>query len=168
MPAKTSNCFPMIFRSTIKRANKPKGGKTVHLTKRKTLSIGAVFLLPLLTSAWAADIIGKWFAQVPAGQGTVQTVFTFRMNGTNLLGTVSNPQGETAINEGKINGDEISFSVIRNLGGKEMQLVYKGKVAGDEIKFTREVQGGGQPEEFIAKREFQRNGDIPVIKSPRR
>jgi hypothetical protein len=84
-----------------------------------------------------------------------------------LLGTVSNPQGETAISQGKINGDEISF-VIRNLGGNETKLVYKGKIAGDEIKFTREVQGGGQRQEFIAKREFQRNGDVPLKKSLRK
>ena len=134
----------------------------------KTLSIGAVVLLPLLASVWAADIIGKWFAQVPGRQGTVQTVFTFRVDGTALLGTVSNPQGETAISQGRINGDEISFVVIRNPGGNETKLVYRGKVAGDQIKFTREVQGGGQPQEFIAKREFQRNGDVPLQKPLRR
>jgi hypothetical protein len=140
----------------------------VYLLKNKIFLIGAGLLLPLLTSAWAADLIGKWFVQVPGRQRTVQTVFTFRVDGTNLLGTVSNPRGETAISEGKINGDEISFVVTRNVGGKEMKLLYKGKVAGDEIKFTREIQGGGQPQEFIAKREFERNGDVPLLKFPRK
>ena len=46
-----------------------------------------------------------------------------------------------------------------------MRLVYKGIVAGDEIKFTQEIQGEGPPQEFVAKREFQRNGDIPLRKS---
>jgi hypothetical protein len=136
--------------------------------KNKILLVMAVVLLPLLASVWAADIVGKWFAQVPGRQRTVQTVFTFRVDGTTLLGTVSNPQGETAISQGKINGDEISFVVIRSLGGNEMKLVYKGKVARDEIKFTRQLQGGGQPQEFVAKREFQRNGDVPLMKQLRK
>lgn len=131
--------------------------------KNKILSIGAVVLMALPTSVWAADIIGKWITQAPGGQWTVETVFSFKVNGTKLTGTVSNPQGETAISEGKIEGDEISFIVIRRFGGNTMKLIYKGKVGLNEIKFTREVEGGiGQSEEFIAKREFPRNGDVPV------
>jgi len=132
--------------------------------KNKILWIGAVVLLALLTSIWASDIFGKWIAQVPSREGTVETVFSFRANRTKLTGTVANPQGETAISEGKINGNEISFIVIRSFGENEMRLVYKGKVDLNEIKFMRETQGGmGQPQEFIAKREFQRNnGFVPV------
>ncbi len=130
--------------------------------KNKILSIGMVVLLALLASVWAADIFGRWIARIPNRQGTVETVFSFKADGTTLIGTVSDPKGEIAIKEGKINGDEISFVVIRSVGGSETKLVYKGKVAEDEIKFTREMQDGkGQPQEFIAKKEFQRNGDVP-------
>lgn len=55
---------------------------------------------------------------------------------------MSNPMGETEISEGKINGDEISFVVVRTMMNNEIKILYKGKVAGDEIKFTREFQGG--------------------------
>ena len=82
---------------------------------------------------------------------------------------MANAQGETAIREGKINGDEISFVVIRSVLGNEMKLVYTGKVALNEIKFMRAVDGGmGEPQEFIAKREFPRDGDIPVRPSLKR
>jgi hypothetical protein len=84
-----------------------------------------------------------------------------------LTGTVANSQGETAISEGKINGDDISFVVIRSVDGNEMKFVYKGRVSEDEIKFMCEIHGGmreGQSQEFIAKREFQRNGDVPILK----
>jgi hypothetical protein len=143
--------------------------------KNKIPSIGAVVLLALLTSVWAADIFGKWIAQVQtyeqadasAGPYSLllgETIFSFKVDGTKLTGTVSDPQGETAISEGKINGDEISFVVvIRSFGGNERKLVYKGKVSLNEITFTREVAGGmRQPQEFIAKREFPRHGDVPV------
>ena len=131
--------------------------------KSKILSIGPFLVLALLTSAWAADILGNWIVKVQGRQGGVETVFSFIVSGTELTGTVANAQGETAIREGKINGDEISFVVIRSVLGNNMRLVYKGKVALNEIKFVREVEGGmGQPQEFIAKREFPRDGDIPV------
>jgi hypothetical protein len=95
-----------------------------------------------------------------------ETIFSFKVDGTKSTGTVSNPQGETAISDGKMDGDEISFVVvIRSFGGNERKLIYKGKVGLNEIKFTREVEGGmRQPQEFIARREFQRNGDLPVQK----
>jgi hypothetical protein len=141
--------------------------------KSKILSIGAVVLLALLTSAWAADIFGNWIAQGTLHESLrtqsnltnawVETVFSFKVNGTELTGTVADAEGNTAIREGKINGDEISFVVIHSVGGNEKKLAYKGQVSLNEIRFTVEVQGlKGQPLEFIAKREFPRHGDIPV------
>ena len=139
--------------------------------KNKILSIAAFLLLGLLTSAWAGDLLelgnwilpGNWISKEIGRQGTVETVFSFKVDGTKLTGTVSDPQGETAISEGKINGDKISFVLIRGSGKSEMRLVYRGTVALNEIKFTLKAPGGtGQPQEFIARREFPRNGDIPA------
>jgi hypothetical protein len=136
--------------------------RRVHLVKRKILSTGVFLLIAFLTSSWAADVLGNWI--VRAGKlGMSDAVFSFKVNGAELTGTVADAEGETAIREGKIDGDDISFVVIRSVLGNEMKLVYKGKVELNEIKFVREVEGGkGLPQEFIAKREFPRNGDIPV------
>jgi hypothetical protein len=131
--------------------------------KNQILLIGAVVFLALPTSAWAADIFGNWIAQVPGEWGKVETVFSFKAHGAQLTGTVSDLHGETAISEGKINGDEISFVVIHNWGENEVRMAYRGKVNLNEIKFTREIQGAmRQTQEFTAKREFQRNQDVPV------
>ncbi len=141
------------------------------------LSIGAVVLLALLTSVWAADIFGTWIAPGTLHESLrtqsnltnvwfeamVETVFSFKVNGTELTGTVADAEGKTPIREGKINGDEISFVVIHSVGGNERKLAYKGQVFLNEIRFTAIVQGlKGQPLEFVAKREFPRHGDIPV------
>jgi hypothetical protein len=129
----------------------------------KILLIGVFLLLTLLTPAWPADILGNWIAKVQGRQGAVETIFSFKVNGTELTGTVTNAQGKTAIREGKINGDEIYFVVIHSVGGNERKLEYKGQVSLNEIRFTLEAQGlEGQPLEFIAKREFPRDGDIPL------
>jgi len=131
--------------------------------KPKILLIGAILAFVLPMSLRAVDIRGNWIAEIPNTDGTVETVFSFEADGTKLTGTVSDPQNETAISEGKIDGDKISFILIRGSGKDEIKLMYAGTVSLNEIKFTLKVQGGtGQPQEFKARREFPRNGDIPV------
>jgi hypothetical protein len=120
---------------------------------RKLLTIS--FLLALLTlTALAADVNGKWVAQVPGRDGQAREVtFNFKADGDALTGTVTTPRGEAPISDGKINGDVISFSQTLEFGGNEIKLLYKGTVAGDEIKFTRTRDGGeGRTQEFSAKR----------------
>ncbi len=112
--------------------------------KTRILLIGAAALMILLVSAWAADVSGKWVAEVQGGpMGPSETTFNFIVDGTTLTGTVTTARGESAISEGKINGDEISFVVVRKMSDREMKMQWKGKVSGDEIKFTREFPGGG-------------------------
>jgi hypothetical protein len=124
--------------------------------KTKYIFIGVVVLLTLLASAWAADVAGKWAAQAQGAEITL----TFKVDGKTLTGTVDNSQaGPTEIKDGKIDGDEISFYVVRKMGENEIKITWKGKVAEDEIKFNRQAQGGetggpggGGAEEIIAKR----------------
>ncbi len=102
----------------------------------------------------AADVAGKWTAQVPGRGGDPQeTTFNFKVSGMTLTGTMVNPRGETAISDGKVDGDSLSFSVNLNFNGNDIKLLFKGKVSGSEIKFTRQRDGGqGQVQEFTAKR----------------
>jgi hypothetical protein len=128
--------------------------------RNKIITIGIVAMLALAASLWATDILGKWIAQA---QGT-EIIMNFKVEGTVLTGTLDNPQvgGPTDIKDGKIDGDNISFTVVRKMGETEMKISWKGKVAGDEIKFKREMAGGGgmmggpggggQAEEIVAKR----------------
>ena len=103
--------------------------------------------------AQAADVSGKWVAQVPGRDGqTRETTFNLKSEGEKLTGTVSGRQGDTAISEGKVKGDEISFDVTMTIQGKPMKADYTGKVAGDEIKFKRHREGSEQSTEFTAKR----------------
>ena len=106
------------------------------------------------TLAVAADVSGKWTAQVPGRGGQMnESTFTFKVDGDKLTGTVSGRQGEIPISDGKVSGDDISFTTTVSRGGNEFKVNYKGKVSGDEIRFTRVREGGqGQPAEFTAKR----------------
>lgn len=92
-----------------------------------------------------------------------EIVFSFRVDGTTLTGEVAGSQGKAEVCDGKIDGDKISFYVIRNQDGSEIKLTYKGKVGVNEIRFTLEEEGRtGGPVEFVAKREFQRDQDVPL------
>jgi len=121
---------------------------------KRTVFLSVCFVFAALSIAWAADVNGKWTAQVPGRGGqTRETTFNFKAEGEKLTGTVSGMQGDNPISDGKISGDDISFTLKLNFQGNEITFLYKGKVSGDEIKMTRSRQGGDQPgQEFTAKR----------------
>ena len=113
----------------------------------KTILLTFVLLLALTVGAFAADVTGKWTAQVPGREGqTREATFTFKVEGDKLTGSMSGPQGDRPISDGKVTGDTISFSLETQRG----KQTYTGTVSGDEIKMKRE--GGQQAREFVAKR----------------
>ncbi|SRR5581483_9973380 len=131
--------------------------------KASHIRTALVFLILAAGSVFAADVNGKWVAQVQGRGGQAQEMtFNFKADGDQLTGTVTSRRGETEISDGKVSGDEISFAQVMEFNGNQVKILYKGKVSGDEIKFTREFQGGpqggprggrgGRSQEFTAKR----------------
>ncbi len=108
-----------------------------------------------LACAYAADITGKWNAEFDSQVGTQKYVFDLKADGSKLTGkAISNIAGANAtteIQEGKIEGNTISFIENLNYQGMELKISYKGTVSGDEIKFARTVGDAGG-EQFVAKR----------------
>lgn len=101
----------------------------------------------LAVVAAAADLTGKWRAEFTTPDGTQRVnTFTFKTDGDKLTGTVAGSQDETAIKDGKVSGDMVSFTADRPFG----TFTYKGKISGDEIKFT--VQFNDNSFEMTAKR----------------
>jgi len=124
-------------------------------SKLSLLVAGLALALITVVQAAAADVSGKWTAQVPGRNGQMrEQTFTFKVDGEKLTGSVSGMQGaENPISDGKVTGSDISFTVAMSMGGNEVKLSYKGTIAGDEIKFTRSREGSDQKQEFTAKRE---------------
>jgi hypothetical protein len=109
-------------------------------------------LLGVSFGVLAADVTGKWTAQVPGRSGQMrEQTFNFKADGEKLTGSISGRQGDIAIADGKASGDSISFTVKMEYGGNSVEQKYTGTVAGDEIKFKREG-GQGPAREFTAKR----------------
>lgn len=120
----------------------------------RTLLAWVACLGLFVIAASAADVTGKWTAEVPGRGGQAQEMtFNLKADGNALTGTVGSQRGELPISEGKVNGEEISFLVTFKMGENEFKVLHKGKVSGDTIKFTREVEGRGQiGGEFTAKK----------------
>ena len=104
-------------------------------------------------TASAADVAGTWKASMETPNGNFETVFNFKVDGAKVTGTTSNMMsGETPISDGKIEGDDLTFTVAAKFGDNEFKLNYKGKVAGNEIKFVMSVVGRDRTFELTAKK----------------
>jgi hypothetical protein len=102
--------------------------------------------------AFGADVDGKWTTTMPGMDGNEMTLgYTFKAEGATLTGTTTGPDGnELPIKNGKIDGNNISFTVVIDMGGQEMSLEYKGVVSPGEIKLTLDMMG--QPMEMVLKK----------------
>jgi hypothetical protein len=105
---------------------------------------------------WAADPSGKWTAEIQGRNGNTMTItMNLKADGNTLSGTVSGRNGDTNISDGKVDGDNISFSVVREFNGNQFKQNYTGKLDGDTIHFTIKMEGGmggGRERAMDAKR----------------
>src|SRR5215813_12470643 len=115
--------------------------------------VAASILISLLMSAIAlsADITGTWTASFDTQVGVQNYTYTFKVDGNKLTGHMKSQYSDTDIQEGTINGDDVSFVENLTFQGMPLRIVYKGKISGDEIKLTRNVADIAT-EEAVAKR----------------
>jgi hypothetical protein len=109
-----------------------------------------------VVAMWAADATGKWTGETQGRNGNTMTVtLNLKADGAKLTGTVSGRNGDTDISDGKVDGDTLTFTVVREFNGNQIKQNYKGKLDGDAIHFSVTMeggQGGGQPRTFDAHR----------------
>src|SRR5262245_20354352 len=114
--------------------------------------ITILLMTTLAVPAFAADVDGKWSGTVPSPGGDIPVTFTFKADGEKLTGSTMNFDGsEVAIKDGKIDGNNISYSVTLDFGGMPLMITYKGVVSGDQLKIVADVLG--MPTEFVLKKE---------------
>jgi len=107
----------------------------------------------LALAAFAADVTGKWTYEMQGRNGAMTGTINLKADGGTLTGTVSGRGGDTEISDGKIDGDNVSFTVVREFNGNKMVMKYTGTVMGDGIKFKVQSEGGDRPaREFVAKK----------------
>ena len=127
----------------------------------KKLLFVTTLVLVLALAAFAADVTGKWtFEQAGRGGGNPVTVtLTLKADGSKLSGTVVRPgrngNMEAQISEGKVDGNNVSFKTVQDMGGNSITTDYSGTLSGDELKLkiTRPGRDGNpMTSEATAKR----------------
>lgn len=96
--------------------------------------------LALAATMYAADITGKWVGKVETPNGSRDVNMAFKVDGASLTGTVSGRNGDTPIENGKVAGDDISFTVTRKFNDMEIKTNYTGKITGDSIKLNYKMR----------------------------
>ena len=121
-------------------------------TWRITLT-SVVAILALAALLRAADPSGRWTATFTTEVGEQQYTFEFKVKGSALTGTAkSNLLGESELQEGKVDGDKISFVENASFQGMPLKITYSGTMtSADEIAFTRNVADLAN-EKLVAKR----------------
>jgi hypothetical protein len=117
---------------------------------RSSVLASLALLLVCTSTAAAADVSGKWHAQVPwPGRNLTDFYFTFKADDAKLTGNMVYPLGDSAsraeITDGKVDGDNVSFVVLTKMRDTQMRWNFKGQVQGGEIQFTLEMQAVPTP-----------------------
>jgi len=118
----------------------------------KQISVWLVALVALTALvAAAADIDGKWTAEVQGRNGTQTQTLTLKADGGKLTGNIGGGRGGPVdISEGTINGSAVAFKVVREFNGNKVEQNYKGTLSGDDLKLT--MDAGRGPQDIAFKR----------------
>ena len=133
-------------------------------TMTKKLLFVVTIALVFVFAAMAADVTGKWTFEQPGRGGNPgrPVTITLKQDGAKLTGSVpgmgrggDNPPPPTEITDGKVDGNNVSFTVKRTTPNGDFVTKYEGTVNGDEmkLKITRTGQDGTpMTNEVVAKR----------------
>src|SRR5215831_13017994 len=115
------------------------------------IALSLLVLMVMCVTAYAADVDGTWTGTVPSPMGDFPVSFTFKADGTKLTGSTLGFDGmPVPIQDGKIDGNTITFTVTFDFGGMPFMLSYKGTVSKEDIKMSAEAFG--MPFEFVVKK----------------
>jgi hypothetical protein len=112
----------------------------------------AVALLLATLASSAADITGLWKISYTTENGlTREATLDLKLEGDRLSGTLASDRGKALLETGKVNGDEVSFSLLRKGNGDEIPVNFSGKIEGATMKLKMQY-GQHQPVDVAAKR----------------
>lgn len=99
--------------------------------------------MAIALSIQAADPAGTWTWTTQGRDGNEQTTtLKLKSEGGKVTGKISGRQGnEIDISDVKVEGDDISFKVVRERNGNTFTQKFNGKISGDTIKGKREMSG---------------------------
>jgi hypothetical protein len=116
------------------------------------------------------DPSGTWTWSVPARNGGPDrtNTLTLKLEGDKVTGKLTTPGRdgqvrESAVDDGKVKGSDLSFSITREFNGNSFTMKYSGKVAADSIQGKVEFDRDGetQSRDWHAARQAEK-GEMPA------
>jgi len=112
-----------------------------------------ILIFAFTVAALASEIAGTWKATAEGPNGTMERTFIFKVEGSKLTGEADSPMmGKSTIMDGKVDGDNLSFTITVKFQDEERKVNYKGKVTGDTIQLTAHIGDGDMTLEWKGKR----------------
>jgi hypothetical protein len=100
------------------------------------------------------DGVWKWSFTMPDGTKAEPKV-KLKLEGDTFTGnSIPRPGMSIPITDAKLDGDKVSWSVVREAGGRKTTTRYEGKLEGETIKGSIQSDWAGEPRryEWLAKR----------------
>ena len=121
----------------------------------RVLAFAAIVAL-LSLAALAADVNGTWTGTLHTREGgAFEVTLALKASGNNLTGTFGQgAQEDVEIENGKLNGDTVTFTITRHPGERTIKVNYTGKIEGDTMKLTAQIEGSPRalPETTLTKK----------------
>jgi hypothetical protein len=110
--------------------------------RRKSMRFAFVLIavFALAAVAFAADIAGTWKGTMETPMGPMENTIVLQADGASLTGSVKTDMFEAKVENGKLDGDKVSFEINIEFG----KLVYEGTLAEDDLKLNVTAPDGGK------------------------
>lgn len=89
------------------------------------------------------NVAGKWEFTSEGPRGTQTSTITFEQDGTVLKGTMETQRGAVSFENGSVEGNKITFTIVRGMGDRTFEMTYTGTVEGDTMTGTMTNPRGG-------------------------
>jgi hypothetical protein len=124
---------------------------------KRIMALSVLIFVGLISAAIAADATGTWKWTVNFGGQSRDATAKLKQEGEKLTGVYIGGQSntETAIENGSVKGDTVSFTVTRERDGQKRTTKYTGTIKDDTITGKSTGQRGGQDQstDWVAKRQ---------------
>src|SRR5262245_57204016 len=122
-------------------------------------------LIALLANAPAApapvrpELTGEWVATVTTADGEEhELVLKMTRKGETLTGVAVQGGRDLPLQEGRVKGDEVTFTVEAQQADRRVRAAFRGKLSGDRLEGTVDArwEGGGADLDWRARRAARR------------
>jgi hypothetical protein len=122
--------------------------------------LGLFAFLAVLPSARAADVTGTWKGAFDFQGTSMPLTFHLTAAGGAVTGTIDGlPDSPVEIQDGKVDGDALTFWVNTEYEGTAYKIVFKGKISEGQIEFSFGTEDGSWAANMTVK-----NSDVPAAK----